>query len=101
VVSKSRSPIFPDVLTLKEAVNDDARTTWFGLFTQAATPKPIATRIAAEIDRIVNRPDFKKRMFTDRAVEPATERLDEFARFIREERQSAQQIVEESGQPPI
>ena len=99
--SHDRSPIFPDVPTLKQAVNDDARTTWFGLFTQAATPKPIATRIAHEIERIVNRPDFKKRLFTDRAVEPATEQLDEFARFIREERTSARQVVKESGQPPI
>ena len=42
-------------------------------------------------------PAFRKRMYTDRAVEPAPERLDVFARFIREERKLAQQIVKESG----
>lgn len=101
VVSKSRSPLFPDVPTLVEALHEDYPPTWFGLFTQGGTPKPVVTRLAAEIERIVSRPDFRQRMFTARAVEPGSERLDDFARFIREERVFAERIVKESGQPPL
>ena len=63
-------------------------------------PRPIVEKVAADVDRIMAEPAFRKRMFTDRGVEPATERLDEFARFVREERKFAQQIVKESGQEP-
>ena len=45
-------------------------------------------------------PALRKRMYTERAVEPALERVDEFARFIRDERKLAQQIVKESGLEP-
>ena len=101
VVAKDRSPLFPDVPTLEQArPGAGFPTTWFGLFTQAAVPRPIVEKISAEIDRIMADPAFRKRMYTERAVEPAPERLDDFARFIRDERKLAQQIVKESGLEP-
>ena len=101
VVANARSPLFPDVPTLEQArPGADFPTTWFGLFTQAGVPRPIVEKISAEIDRIMADPAFRKRMYTDRAVEPAPERLDVFARFIRDERKLAQEIVRESGLEP-
>lgn len=101
VVAKSRSPLFPDVPTLVEArPGSEFPTTWFGFFTQSGVPRPIVEKVAADVSRIVADPAFRKKMFTDRAVEPATERLDDFARFIRDERVAAKQIVRESGQEP-
>jgi tripartite-type tricarboxylate transporter receptor subunit TctC len=98
VVANDRSPLFPDVPTLEQArPGAGFPTTWFGLFTQAGVPRPIVEKISVEIDRIMADPAFRKRMYTDRAVEPAPERLDAFARFIREERKLAQQMVKESG----
>jgi tripartite-type tricarboxylate transporter receptor subunit TctC len=100
MVAKSRSPLFPDVPTLKEVRGEDFPTTWFGLFTQSGVPRAIVEKIAQDADRIMADPAFRKRMYTERAVEPAAERLDAFARFIREERKLAQQMVKESGQEP-
>jgi tripartite-type tricarboxylate transporter receptor subunit TctC len=101
VVANSRSPLFPDVPTLAEArPGSEFPTTWFGLFTQAAVPRAIVEKISADVDRIMAEPAFRKRMYTDRAVEPAAERLDVFARFIREERKLARDIVKESGLEP-
>jgi tripartite-type tricarboxylate transporter receptor subunit TctC len=101
VVAKSRSPLFPDVPTLEQArPGADFPTTWFGLFTQSGVPRPIVEKIARDADRIMAEPAFRKRMYTERAVEPALERVDEFARFIRDERKLAQQIVKESGLEP-
>ena len=101
VVAKDRSPLFPDVPTLEQArPGADFPTTWFGLFTQAGVPRPIVEKISAEIDRIMADPAFRKRMYTDRAVEPAPERLDVFAKFIRDERKLAQQMVKDSGIEP-
>jgi hypothetical protein len=39
-------------------------------------------------------------MFIDRGVEPAAMKLDEFARFIRDERKISERIVRESGLQP-
>jgi tripartite-type tricarboxylate transporter receptor subunit TctC len=101
VVANDRSPLFPDVPTLEQArPGASFPTTWFGLFTQAGVPRPIVEKIAADVDRIMAEPAFRKRMYTDRAVEPAPERLEVFARFIREERKLAQQMVKDSGLEP-
>jgi tripartite-type tricarboxylate transporter receptor subunit TctC len=101
VISQKRSPLFPDIPTLPEVrPGDNYPPTWFGMFAPARTPKPIVAKLAAEVGRIVNEPGFRQRMFVDRAVEPADMRLDDFARFIREDRKSAERIVKESGQQP-
>jgi tripartite-type tricarboxylate transporter receptor subunit TctC len=101
VTSKTRSPLFPDIPTLAEARNgEEYPSTWFGLFAPAGTPKPIIAKLADEVTRIVDDRAFRQRMFIDRAVEPAGIRLDEFARFIRNERKMAEQIVKESGLQP-
>ena len=100
VMSKARSPLFPDVPTLTEVRGESYPPTWFGLFAPARTPKPIIAKIAAELARIVERGDFRQRMFFDRAVEPGSLRLDDFASFIKEDRAFAARIVQESGQRP-
>ena len=101
VVAPSRSPLFPDVPTLEQARPGwGFPTTWFGLFTQTGVPRPIVEKLAAEVDRIFADPAFQKRMFIERGVEPASERLDVFAKFVRDERTFAQQIVKESGLEP-
>jgi tripartite-type tricarboxylate transporter receptor subunit TctC len=101
VVSNSRSPLFPNVPTLKEIrPGDEFHTTWFGLFTQTGVPRPIVEKVSATVDRIMAEPAFQKRMYTDRGVEPASERLEAFAKFVREEREIARQTVKESGQEP-
>ena len=100
VTSKTRSPLFPDAPTLKESLGEEYPSTWFGLFAPAGVPRPIVEKIARDADRVMAEPAFRKRIYTDRAVEPAPERLDDFARFIAAERRLAAQIVKESGEQP-
>jgi tripartite-type tricarboxylate transporter receptor subunit TctC len=100
VVANGRSPLFPDVPTLKEARGEHYPPTWFGLFTQTNVPRPIVDKIARDVDRIMAEPGFRQRIYIERGVEPAMERTDAFARFIADERKLAAQIVKESGEPP-
>jgi tripartite-type tricarboxylate transporter receptor subunit TctC len=101
VTGKSRSPLFPNVPTLAEVrPGAELRATWFGLFTQSGVPRPIVEKIVRDADRIMAEPAFRKRIYTDRAVEPAMERLEVFADFIRNERVVAERIVKDSGDPP-
>ena len=96
-----RSPNFPNVPTLEETDYRGAPSRgWYGLFAPAGTPKPIIARLAHEVARIVDDRDFRQRMYIDRAVEPSGVRLEEFARFIRDERKTAERIVRASGPQP-
>jgi tripartite-type tricarboxylate transporter receptor subunit TctC len=101
MMGKTRSPLFPDIPTIGEVRNgEEIPSTWFGLFAPAGTPKPIVAKLAGEAMRIVNEPGFKQRMFVERGVEPAGQTLDDFARFIREDRKVAEQVIKESGEQP-
>jgi tripartite-type tricarboxylate transporter receptor subunit TctC len=101
VNSKARSPLFPEIPTLAELrPSDDYPPTWFGMFAPAGVPRPVLEKVARDVKRITSDPVFRKRMYIDRAVEPAGETLDEFARFIRAERKVAERIVRESGEQP-
>jgi len=101
VQSKTRSPLFPDVPTFAEAgLSEDFPPTWFGLFAPAGTPQPILVKLATEVDRIERDSDFRKRIYLDRGIEPANARLEEFARFIVQERKIAERMVREAGLQP-
>lgn len=96
----SRSPLFPDLPTLKEATGEDVPPTWFGLFAPAGTPKPIVERVHAEVVRITGEAAWKQKNFVERAVEYAVGPTDEFARFVAASRKRAEQIVREAGIEP-
>jgi tripartite-type tricarboxylate transporter receptor subunit TctC len=98
VTGKARSPLFPEVPTLAEARGGESYpSTWFGLFAPAGTPKPIVGKLAAAVTRIIEEPGFRRRLFIERAVEPAGATGEALARFIRDDRKVAERLVKESG----
>ncbi|MBQ5939504.1 tripartite tricarboxylate transporter substrate binding protein [Massilia sp. AB1] len=63
VTTIQRSAALPNVPTLDEAgLKGFDQGTWFGILAPAATPKDVVARLNTEIVRIVNSPDFRKRM---------------------------------------
>jgi tripartite-type tricarboxylate transporter receptor subunit TctC len=63
VTTNKRSVALPDVPTMEEAgLKSFNLGTWFGILAPAATPAPIVERVSKEIARIVNQPEFKKKM---------------------------------------
>jgi tripartite-type tricarboxylate transporter receptor subunit TctC len=63
VTTIKRSAALPDVPTLDESgLKGFDQGTWFGVLAPAATPKDIVARLNAEIVKITNAPDFRKRM---------------------------------------
>jgi tripartite-type tricarboxylate transporter receptor subunit TctC len=100
VNSNSRSPLFPEVPTLKEATGDNYPQSWFGLFAPAGTPKPIVAKLYREVAAITSDPVFTQKMYIERAVENAVGTPEVFARFIHEDRATARRIVQESGAEP-
>jgi tripartite-type tricarboxylate transporter receptor subunit TctC len=96
-----RSPLFPGIPTIPEGTGMSfAGRSYFGLLAPARTPKPIVARLQQETARIVEEPGFRQRNLIERSLEPVASTPEEFARFIREDRVAAEQIVKESGLQP-
>jgi tripartite-type tricarboxylate transporter receptor subunit TctC len=85
VTTAKRSSVLPDVPTLEESgLKGFDIGTWFGVLAPGATPKPIVSRLSAEIVKIVKSQDFQQRMLAAGA-EPMAGTSDEFARRINDE----------------
>ena len=101
VDSDKRSPLFPGMPTIPEATGKEyAARSYFGIVAPPGTPKPITARLQAEIARISAQPDFRKRNFVERGLDPVTSTPDAFGRFIQQDRALAAQIVKEAGLEP-
>jgi len=98
--STTRSPLFPDIPTLKEATGEDYPPPWFGLFAPTGTPLPMIEKLHAEVTAITTDPEFVKKNYTARAVDPAAGSRSEFIRFIANNREFAARIAKETGQKP-
>lgn len=97
VSSAKRSPAAPDIPTVAESTgiaNFDF-TLWVGFFAPRATPKDLAMRLNAEINKILLEPDIKSRLEEDGAeVTPLS--IDQFTAFVRAEIDKYRQIIKEA-----
>ena len=63
VTTAKRSSALPDVPTLEEAgLKGFDIGTWFGVLAPAATPKDIVARLNTEMVKVIQSPEFRKRM---------------------------------------
>ena len=85
VTTAKCSPALPDVRTLQEAgLKDFDIGTWFGVLAPVGTPKPVLDRLSAEATKIIQSPDFRKRM-DDIGAQPVGNSPAEMAAQIRSE----------------
>ena len=85
VTTAKRSPALPDVPTLQEAgLKDFDIGTWFGVLAPVGTPKSVLDRLSAEATKIIQSPDFRKRM-DDIGAQPVGNSPAEMAAQIRSE----------------
>ena len=89
-VQSALAACFPNSTTLQEVrPGATLRPSWFGLWTQTGVPRPIVEKVAVDRRPHHGHPALQKRMYIDRGVEPASERLEAFAQFVRDERKLA------------
>jgi tripartite-type tricarboxylate transporter receptor subunit TctC len=62
VTTQKRAPLLPDVPALSETLPGFDVTQWNAVWAPAATPKDVLDKLATEIIRIVQSPDYKARM---------------------------------------
>ncbi|MEP6609467.1 MAG: tripartite tricarboxylate transporter substrate binding protein [Burkholderiaceae bacterium] len=96
VTTGKRSSVLPDVPTLSEAglKNFDIGT-WFGVLAPAATPKDVVARLNTEIVKVIQSPEFRKRM-EEIGAEPIGNSAEQMAQQIKGETEKFGKIVKEA-----
>ena len=99
--SEHRSPLVPDVPTLREhGYRGDITQVYFGLVVPAGTPAPIIARLNEEFVRIGSMPAFRSKNMIDLGLEPILDRPADFARYLEENRVVAERVVKAAGLEP-
>jgi tripartite-type tricarboxylate transporter receptor subunit TctC len=93
ITGRDRSPLMPDVPTMREAgFKDFEFYTWYGLWAPANLPAPIRQKLETTVQRIVATPEWKERM-SAQGFEAVYRNSADFSKFIDAEVARYQTIV--------
>ena len=93
VTTSTRSPALPDVPTLDEAgLKGFNIGTWFGVLAPVATPKDIVARLNTEMVKVIQSPEFVKRM-EEIGAQPVGNKAEDMARQIKSETERFAELV--------
>jgi tripartite-type tricarboxylate transporter receptor subunit TctC len=96
VTTAKRSSALPDVPTMAEAgLKDFDIGTWFGVLAPKGTPKEITDKLSAEMVKIIQSPDFKKRM-DEIGAEPIGDSSEAMAKKIKDETEKFAKLVKDA-----
>jgi len=100
VDSEARSPLFPDVPTLRELGFPNLAPVYFGFVTPTGTPKDIIHKLHDEIVTIGNEPSFRQKRLIDIGIVPVFDTPGHFADYLRVQRDNGRKLIQESGFQP-
>lgn len=96
VTTAKRSSALPDVPTLDEAgLKGFNIGTWFGVLAPVATPRDVLARLNAEMVKVIQSPDFRKRM-DEIGAEPIGNSAEQMAQQIKGETEKFAKLVKEA-----
>ncbi|HEX4409110.1 MAG TPA: tripartite tricarboxylate transporter substrate binding protein [Xanthobacteraceae bacterium] len=101
VDSAERTPLLPDVPTLKEMNFDSLRIkSWYGFVAPTGTPKSIISFLHDSIVNFYSRADIRQRVLINAALEPIFNTPEEFAQFLIVDRERTAAEVKLVGIEP-
>ena len=99
--SETRSKFLSNVPTFIDEGYDFSPASWFGLFVNARTPRPIVERLSSEVRKILLDPRFKEKVLTPQFYEAVGDTPEQFTQFLRRQRTQAVELVRISGIKPV
>jgi tripartite-type tricarboxylate transporter receptor subunit TctC len=97
VMAPKRAAALPKVPTTAEAGMPELIViTWYGLFAPAGVKADIIERLNAEMVRLMNAPETKNRL-AQVELDAATSTPDEFAKFVRAERDKWARVIKDAN----
>ena len=99
VTSAQRNSRVPDVPTVAEqGVASFDVSSWYGICTQAAVPRPVFDKLRADLLKALDSPETKKRLY-DQAVDLKTATPEEFVAHVKAETARWTKVVREANIP--
>jgi tripartite-type tricarboxylate transporter receptor subunit TctC len=93
ISGSKRSSLVPDAPTREEAgLGAYPGRVWWGLLVPAGTPAPVVRKLNAEFVRLFREPKFVE-FLESRYVEPAAGTPEEFAAFLKADREAAGRLI--------
>lgn len=99
VAGAQRSPLAPDVPTLRELGYPIEASAWYALFAPAGTPKAVVDRYAKAAIDAIHSPDLKEKL-TQMGLEPTGLGPAELARILRRDYDKWGPVIRASGFKP-
>ena len=100
VTGPKRSPLVPDVPTMREAVGKDLNVTpWIAIFAPAKTPRPVIDKLNAAIAATLKDPIVVKRLF-DLSLEATPSTPEALGAFVVDEIKRTKEMVAATGIEP-
>lgn len=94
IAAPQRFKLLADVPTMAEAgVPNFESSAWFGLIAPAATPKAVVEKIAADVSKIIMRPDFQEKFIGGVGLELLNQNPQKFAEFLAKDRAAYAQSI--------
>ncbi len=100
VTSGKRSPAFPDLPAIAEALPGFEQIVWHSVVVPAKTPKPIVAKLSKELIRILRLPEIKER-FASQGLEAVGSTPEEVSALIRKEVVMYAKLVKQIGFQPL
>ena len=96
VTTARRSSTLPEVPTLAESgLKDFDQGTWFGILAPAGTPREVVARLNTEMVKIIQSPEFRKRM-DEIGAEPVGDSPEQMARQIHDDTAKYARLVKDA-----
>jgi tripartite-type tricarboxylate transporter receptor subunit TctC len=93
LAGNKRSMILPGIPSFVEAGYDLNFPGWNGLFGPAAMPKVIVQRLNTEAGKFLADPKFVEKFMTPLGIDPVKNTPEEFAAFLKSDRETAAKII--------
>lgn len=101
VSSSQRVSILPEVPTIAEAgIPGYQAGTWYGVVAPAGTPGDVVSKLNAEFVRILKLPEVGQKL-TDMGLVPVGNTPEQFALYIRAQRELAGRLVKQANLPQM
>lgn len=97
VLAPTRTPQLPDIPTFAESgVGQIKGYTWFGLVAPAGTPREIVAKVNKQVQDVLGTPAVREQLGT-MAMRTVGQSPDEFAVFLRQDREVWRELVKQTG----
>jgi tripartite-type tricarboxylate transporter receptor subunit TctC len=87
IAAPKRAALLPNVPTFTEAgLNGFNASAWFGLVAPAGTPRAIVDKVAADVSKVITRPEFQKKYISGVGLELLNQGPDQYSEFLKKDR---------------